>query len=102
MVRFSQIVQDVVHGCTAHNIDETRVSDFVITYYVDGEKLQSRPMRLGEIENELYRIVAENLRYDRDVHIYKVTTRTCQYGKYPNNVAGNYHYSLQSFLDRMK
>ena len=38
MVKFSQVVADVVHGCTAHNIDETKVSDFVITYYVDGEK----------------------------------------------------------------
>ena len=102
MVRFSQIVSDVIHGCTAHNIDETKVSDFVITYYVDGEKLQSRPMRLGEIEDEVYKIVAENISFGKDVHIYKITTKVCQYGKFPNNVASHYHYSLQSFLDKMR
>ena len=102
MVKFSQIIQDVIAGCTANNIDETKVTDFVITYYVNNEKNQVGPFRLEEIEDALYDIIAENLNYSTDVHIYKITTKVCQYGPYPNNVARNYHYSLKAQLNKLR
>lgn len=102
MIKFNQIIQDVIAGCTAHNIDETEVKDFVITYYINGEKQQSKTLCLNELGDVLYDIVAANLNYNTDVYIYKITTRTCQVGRYPNNVAGGYHYSLKSHLDKLR
>jgi hypothetical protein len=99
--KINDILQDVVNGCTANNVREDMMV-FNINYYLDPTDTNirgikcNRSVRIAELENTVYGIIAKNLNIDTDVVIADITivydSRVIKVNK------EKYCYSLSTFM----